>query len=82
MVYEGDSVLFYSDGIIEANNGKEGSEDFGDERIEKVLKENVGLFPQVIINELFQSVYEFIESPVQQKDDMTAILIDFPVVRK
>jgi len=82
VLYEGDSILFYSDGIIEAYNTDLRSDDFGDERLEKVLKEHAGLFPQVIVDELFHSVYEFIGDAGQQKDDMTAVLINFPEAKK
>ncbi|MDR3237591.1 MAG: serine/threonine-protein phosphatase [Spirochaetia bacterium] len=73
----GDSIFFYSDGISEAYNAK-GSEEFGDRRIEDVLRDYAGLFPHVIVDELFRNVYSFIGSPEGQKDDMTAVLIGFP----
>lgn len=80
-VYEGDSVLFYSDGIIEAYSRDFPHPEFGEERILEILRTNSSLAPQVIVNELFDAVYEFMGDPKQQKDDMTAILIDFPPVR-
>ncbi len=74
---EGDSVLFYSDGITEACDA-EGIE-FGDSGVEDVLKENAGLFPQVIVDDLFRSVYDYIGAHERQKDDMTAVMINFPL---
>jgi len=81
VMYEGDSILYYSDGIIEACHRDMSSDEFGDDRIEKLLLENVNLMPQLVIQELFETVYGFMGRPEQQKDDMTAVLIDFPPVR-
>jgi len=80
-IYEGDSILFYSDGIIEASRNGVAYDEFGEEKIEKILKENFNLFPQLLVDELFREVYSFIEFPANQKDDMTAVMINFPVVR-
>ncbi|MCU0847390.1 MAG: serine/threonine-protein phosphatase [Spirochaetes bacterium] len=80
-LYEGDSILFFSDGITEAYNKSDPLNDFSEKRLEQFLMENYNLAPQVIIHELFNLVYEFIGCPEQQKDDMTAVLIDFPGVR-
>lgn len=77
-LYEGDRILFYSDGIIESSNGHE---EFDVERLKKILSDYPTLFPQAIINIIYDSVFEFITDPAQQKDDMTAVLIDFPLVR-
>jgi len=77
IINKGDSVFFYSDGISEACS-LNGSEEFGDRRIEDVLMDYAGLFPQVVIDELFRNVYSFIGNLEGQKDDMTAVLIDFP----
>jgi len=38
-----------------------------------------GMAPQLVINEIFSSVYTFIGHPEMQSDDMSAVLIDFPV---
>jgi len=35
--------------------------------------------PQLVINSIFDSVYEFIGKHEYQKDDMTAVLLDLPV---
>jgi hypothetical protein len=78
---ENDSILFYSDGIIEAYGKDNHLEDFGEERLIQVLLENQSLAPQLIVHELFNSVYEFIGHPQYQKDDMTAVLIDFPSMK-
>ena len=79
-LYEGDRALFYSDGIVESINPVTG-EEFGEGRIRDILIENVHSAPQETIDTLFRSLYGYIENPHNQKDDMTSILIDFPLVR-
>lgn len=81
IMYEGDSILFYSDGIIESCHRDRMTDEYGEERIINILLENANLMPQLVVQELFESVYGFIGRPEQQKDDMTAVLIDFPPVR-
>jgi sigma-B regulation protein RsbU (phosphoserine phosphatase) len=81
VLYEGDNILFFSDGIVEANRGRASGEDFGLERIKRILNENINLFPQAVINMIFEEVYEFMGDSRNQHDDMTAVLIDFPLVR-
>jgi serine phosphatase RsbU (regulator of sigma subunit) len=76
---KGDSILYYSDGIIEAYPDDAQENEFGEQRLEEVLIENAGLFPQLVIDDLIYTVYDYIGSPVQQKDDMTAIMIDYPM---
>ncbi len=80
-LYEGDSILYFSDGIVEASQKDRQTEEFGEERIMQILRDNVNLMPQLVVHELFEAVYQFMERPEQQKDDMTAVLIDFPPVR-
>ncbi len=81
VMYEGDSILFYSDGIVEAYNKDNSIEEFGEGRIVQVLMDTINLMPQLVIHELFNSVYGYIGISENQKDDMTAVLIDFPPVR-
>ncbi len=80
-IYEGDSILFYSDGLTEATSAEDMSEEFGNERLMQCLYENLHLYPQAIINTIFEQIYEFIGTPERQYDDMTAVYIDFPLVR-
>lgn len=79
LVREGDSVLFYSDGIIEAHSSRL-SRQYGEEKVMELLHRHHDLPPQAVINFLFDSVYEFIGRPELQEDDMTAVLIDLPPV--
>jgi hypothetical protein len=81
IVYEGDCVLFFSDGIIEATALAEEKKEYGIERLKSRLTGNLHLPPQAIVNTIFDDVYEYLGTPDRQLDDMTAVLIDFPVVR-
>ncbi len=82
ILYEGDRALFFTDGLSEAHRqGPAGGEEFGEVRIGDILRRCAHLSPQDAINRLFHDIYEFIGSPAQQKDDMSAIMIDFPPVR-
>ncbi len=76
---EGDSILFFSDGITEAHNVNRLEPDYGQKRIEDMLVTLKGMAPQLVVNEIFSSVYSFIGHPEMQLDDMSAVLIDFPV---
>jgi len=76
---EGDSLLYYSDGIVEAYSDDDQNDDsFGEQRLEKALIDHAGLVPQIVVDEVIRTVYEYIGSPVQQRDDMTAVMINFP----
>lgn len=79
-LWEGDSVLFFSDGITEAasGNGDGNKNEFGEERVESLLRNAHGLHPQQIVDTLFDQVFHHIGHPSFQKDDMTAVMIDFP----
>lgn len=76
---QGDQVLFYTDGIIEAFDYDHGKNQYGESMLEQKMLEMSDLPPQLIINNIFDSVYDFIGSHEHQKDDMTAVLIDLPL---
>ncbi|MFW6365327.1 MAG: PP2C family protein-serine/threonine phosphatase [Spirochaetota bacterium] len=80
-IYEGDSILYFSDGLTEATSIDDVSEEFGNERLMETLREHLHLYPQAIVNTIFEQIYEFIGRPERQYDDMTAVYIDFPLVR-
>jgi hypothetical protein len=78
-VYQGDMIFFYSDGITEAFDSETESKQYGEERLTQKLIESSNLPPQLVINNIFDSVYEFIGKHEYQKDDMTAVLFDLPM---
>jgi len=77
-IYQGDMIFFYTDGITEAFDYRTDSSQYGEKRLEQKLIEMSDLPPQLVINSIFDSVYDFIGSHEYQKDDMTAVLIDLP----
>lgn len=81
IIYEGDTILFLTDGITEAMKKDNKKEDFGMERVKKILLDNYMLFPQAIVNTLYDAVYDYMGDMRKQSDDMTVVLIDFPLVR-
>jgi len=78
-IYQGDMVLFYTDGITEAFSRQKENSQYGEKRLEQKLQEMCDLPPQLVINNIFDSVYDFIGAHENQKDDMTAVLIDLPL---
>lgn len=77
-IYQGDMIFFYTDGITEAFDHRVDNSQYGEKRLEQKLVEMCDLPPQLVINSIFDSVYDFIGSHEYQKDDMTAVLIDLP----
>jgi serine phosphatase RsbU (regulator of sigma subunit) len=82
IIYEGDCILFFSDGVVEATKDRTTGSDFGIHRVKEILSQNLHLFPQAVVNTLFEEVYDHMGNASNQSDDMTAVLIDFPLVRK
>jgi hypothetical protein len=80
-IYEGDRILYFSDGIIDAFKIEHGHQTFGLQRLKELLRQKQNKAPQEAIDELYQEVFRFIQDPRAQEDDMTAVLIDFPPVR-
>ena len=68
----GDSLVVYSDGIIEAENTNE--EQFGEERLVGILKENIQLHPQEIIEKVFSGVNDYTQN-LPLPDDQTVLFI-------
>jgi len=80
-VYEGDLILFYTDGLTEAIDSATQKEQFGEKRLIESILEMIGLPPQLIVNNIYDRVYNYIGSHEDQKDDMTALLLDFNSTR-
>lgn len=77
-VRQGDMIFFFTDGITEALDFETERKQYGEERLEQKLLELNHFPPQLVINSIFDSVYEYIGKHEDQKDDMTALLIDLP----
>jgi serine phosphatase RsbU (regulator of sigma subunit) len=68
----GDIVLLITDGFFEWENPTE--EQFGTDRLAKVVREFSDREPEIIIAELYEAVVNFTQG-TPQKDDLTAVLI-------
>lgn len=69
---KGDTIVIYTDGIIEAINKDE--EEFGLERLKKIIKENHHLSTRELTYKIIEKVEEF-AGEVEQYDDITLITI-------
>jgi hypothetical protein len=78
-IRQGDMIFFFTDGITEALDFETERKQYGEERLEQKLIELSHFPPQLIINSIFDSVYEYIGKHEYQKDDMTALLLDLPM---
>ena len=68
----GDIVFLITDGFFEWEN--KNGEEFGADRLVKIINDNSDREPEIIIAELYESVLRFAEG-APQKDDLTAVLI-------
>jgi sigma-B regulation protein RsbU (phosphoserine phosphatase) len=68
----GDLLVMFSDGIFESTNEKD--EMFGEERIVKYVRENMGESVKFIVNGMFGYLYEFINDD-RLLDDATLFII-------
>lgn len=68
---EGDVILFYTDGLIEAENAKQ--EFFGLERVKAIFCQNSHLTPQIIIDTLFTALQDFCQR-THFDDDITLMV--------
>ncbi len=69
---DNDIVVFYTDGITEAINGKE--EQFGQERLIKLITQNSNLPAQEIIDKIKSAVLDFTQGQAQF-DDLTLVVL-------
>jgi phosphoserine phosphatase RsbU/P len=68
----GDILIIYSDGITEAFNERE--EEFGEERLLAVLKNNLKSTAEVLVENVFEAVNIFVDDG-KQSDDITIVAI-------
>jgi phosphoserine phosphatase RsbU/P len=69
---KGDLVIFYTDGITEAMN--KNNEEFGTERLQKIIEELNSENPSEIIEKILNGVKSFI-GKASQHDDMTLVVL-------
>jgi len=67
-----DTIVFYTDGVTEANNLN--GDEFGEERLSKVLQENKNNSTDIILDQVKHSVEEFSKDTAQY-DDITLIVL-------
>ncbi len=70
----GDTVLFFTDGLVEAHNAA--GELFGFERLDALLAMQFGLSPNALIDRIIAEVMAFIGRAVQH-DDITLVAVQF-----
>ncbi len=68
----GDILLFYTDGVTEAQN--KNNEEFGENRLKKLVRQSKESSAREIINRVVDSVQQF-KDPSKPLDDLTMILI-------
>ncbi len=67
----GDQVILYSDGVVEAMNTSE--EEFGEDRLRTVIRENLAKSPAEIRDEILKRVRSFLGEE-QPQDDLTLVV--------
>lgn len=68
----GDTLVFITDGIVEARNAER--ELFGFERLETLVRMRGGQQPQALVDAIFDAVDTFV-APAAQHDDMTVVVL-------
>jgi serine phosphatase RsbU (regulator of sigma subunit) len=68
----GDLLIFVTDGFLEWEDPK--GEQFGTERLEKVVRESGDIAPELLIQEMYHAVLAFCQG-TKQMDDLTAVII-------
>jgi len=69
---EGDLLVLYTDGVTEAVNKQE--EQFGEERLIKLIEKNQDLSPEDLKSMIIDQVYDF-ASGTKQADDITLMVL-------
>jgi hypothetical protein len=69
---KGDSFIFYTDGLTEARNRDEN--DFGLERLEKIIMENGSSGADVLLNRIFDTVSDF-SGRAPRHDDLSVLVV-------
>jgi sigma-B regulation protein RsbU (phosphoserine phosphatase) len=75
-IHNTQTLLLYTDGLTEAFN--ESEDEFGPERVEDILKENLNAYPKEIIEMLLQAIADFIGKRALS-DDITLLACRYHV---
>ena len=73
-LHPGDSMVFYTDGVTEANRGRE---QFGDERLEDVLRACAGMTAAEVAENVEAAVIDF--GGPEPRDDLAVLVVHVPV---
>ena len=68
----GDTLVFFTDGIVEAKNSNR--EIFGFERLEELVREKGDLTPHALIDQVLEEINDFMDG-TPQHDDMTIVVL-------
>jgi serine phosphatase RsbU (regulator of sigma subunit) len=71
-LHPGDALVLFSDGVTEAQNADD--EEFGEERLQAILRDARGLPATVVIDRVFEAIDEFAGS-APQFDDITMLVV-------
>jgi sigma-B regulation protein RsbU (phosphoserine phosphatase) len=75
----GDLLVLYSDGVVEAVN--QGDQEFGQERLEALLKRSFRHSPSEVVQEILANVRKFLNG-AEPQDDLTLLVVRVPEPRK
>jgi sigma-B regulation protein RsbU (phosphoserine phosphatase) len=67
----GDTLLLVSDGVTEA--GIEHGEEFGDDRLERIMRENAGAPASTLVQKVIDAVSAY--SGLSRSDDVTVVAL-------
>lgn len=70
----GDSILFYTDGVVEAEDNDQAL--YGDERLLNLYAELVDQTPKQTVTRIIESVNSFVDG-APQSDDITVLALDY-----
>jgi serine phosphatase RsbU (regulator of sigma subunit) len=73
---EGDRVLFYSDGLVEAHDPKR--EMFGFPRLRRLVAELDADEERSLVDLLMEELYSFVGESWEQEDDITLLTLQRP----
>ncbi|MCP4157164.1 MAG: serine/threonine-protein phosphatase, partial [bacterium] len=72
LLEKGDRIMFYTDGIIEAQNDQE--QNFGEDRLYEMYKEGTGTDTSELIQNINDAVFDFAGKNI--KDDVTIAIVE------